>query len=73
MKLSEKETKYIVNDLLLDSLEFNDFLLWLRKKDVCYTYTESYDKNFIEFSITCRPLYYDSFCMSLLLSQTDML
>lgn len=73
MKLSEKETKYIVNDLLLDSLEFNEFLSWLRNKNVCFTYSESYDKDFIEFSIICRPLYYDSFCMSVLLFQTDML
>lgn len=73
MKLLTKETKYIVNDLLLDSLEFNEFLSWLRKKDISFTYSESYDKDFIEFSITCRPLYYDSFCMSVLLSQFDML
>lgn len=58
----KKEIRFIVNDLLLDSDEFNKFLEFLHKKDLEFTYAQSHSSDLVEHKIICRPLLYDWFC-----------
>lgn len=69
----KKETKYIVNDLQSDSLQFDSFLSYLKERNSVYTYVQSFSPDLTVYQIICRPLLFDSFCMSCWLSNTDML